>query len=988
MILVSLMRFFGKRTGLFMLATTTLLTGFLSCANNITKSPAGTELTDGASWQTVVPTSIDTATWTTNSLCGDLTLYGNASWGGISLLNAPADINIQGWGTLTLGSFGIDMSASSVNLVFGNPVLINRHQAWNLNASNSLTITGTMSGASNLTMNGSGTLVLDANNTLTGNLIVNGGAVVINGSIHYNEGWNHLNTLTINSGGKVFVSSGNADNFLGECNYDAPYNVINGGDLQFGTASGAGESINRAFSIGPTNGTIEVVNTNASLTFNYVDPKFQLSVPESVNLVLGGAGNGFMYKTISGAGGLIKTGAGTWNLEAANTFSGGTSVSNGTLIVNGSSGSGPITVSAGATLGGTGVVGWLVTYLTGAIPQFTFGSPLAITGPLIANGNTVHLLLPGNVGTGVYTLATYLPAGSLGTFSAIPAIDTGSLATGDVAQVTVGGGYVNLVVGPPAPHLAITSVNGGSNPNAGAPFNVVVQALDANNNPLIMSTDTNMTLNLNAGTGTLGGTLAGVITAGSSLVTISGVTYSKSENGVVLGVTNTGGTLLSGSTGALTVNLGFASAIQMTSGNNWTGIVGTSLPNPLVVTITDANGNLVAGTNVTFAIATTPVGATGQTLTITNITTDTNGQAATAFTLGNVVGCYTVTASSGALTGSPVVFTATAVNSGWVEVWGDEFDYNGLPDSTKWGYEYGFVRNRESQFYTTNRIQNACVTNGTLIITARKELYTPPGQTSPVSGYTSASLITLNTASWLYGRIEMSAKLPSGLGVWPAFWTQGTNFPQVGWPICGEIDIMEYIWLDPVSNHGNAFYAVPVGGTTRLGAGQATIDMSNPNSEFHDYAIEWDPTNISFFTDGTNYYTFAITNADDGIPNPFHSPQYLLVNFALGGNYNGYQLDDSILPQQYVVDYVRVYKKYPTTPVIINIPVIQKDGSVRLSFTGGDVGTGYALKTSNDAKTWTTLAFLTCGTNGLPGYVDTAAANQAPRYYRVSFGQW
>ena len=141
----------------------------------------------------------------------------------------------------------------------------------------------------------------------------------------------------------------------------------------------------------------------------------------------------------------------------------------------------------------------------------------------------------------------------------------------------------------------------------------------------------------------------------------------------------------------------------------------------------------------------------------------------------------------------------------WELVWSDEFNYKGLPDKTKWDYEEGFVRNNESQYYTRARPENASVEGGVLIIECRKERFQP--ENHPPVAYTAASLTTLNKESWQYGRIEVRAKLPHGKGVWPAIWMLGTNISEVGWPACGEIDIMEFIGKEPGNIYGTLHYA-------------------------------------------------------------------------------------------------------------------------------------------------------------------------------------
>lgn len=132
----------------------------------------------------------------------------------------------------------------------------------------------------------------------------------------------------------------------------------------------------------------------------------------------------------------------------------------------------------------------------------------------------------------------------------------------------------------------------------------------------------------------------------------------------------------------------------------------------------------------------------------------------------------------------------------WELSWADEFEYEGLPDSSKWSYENGYIRNNELQYYTKRRSKNARVENGTLIIEFRKDNYSG-------HSYTSASLHTRNKAEWQYAKIEVRAKLPTGRGMWPAIWMLGTNIDEVGWPACGEIDIMENVGFDPDVVHAN-----------------------------------------------------------------------------------------------------------------------------------------------------------------------------------------
>jgi beta-glucanase (GH16 family) len=256
-----------------------------------------------------------------------------------------------------------------------------------------------------------------------------------------------------------------------------------------------------------------------------------------------------------------------------------------------------------------------------------------------------------------------------------------------------------------------------------------------------------------------------------------------------------------------------------------------------------------------------------------------------------------------------VVFSACSVGvgavspvsrPGWDLVWSDEFDYTGLPDSTRWGYEVGMIRNQERQYYTRARPENARVENGTLIIESRREPY-------DTAAYTSASITTQGRASWRYGRIEVRAKLPAGRGMWPAIWMLGTNVDEVGWPKSGEIDIMEYVGFAPDTLHANvhteAFNHV-------RGNGKGTsIYAPGMDNDFHVYAVEWFPDRIDFYYDDRQYFTFA--NTGGGVDEwPFDAEQYLILNAAIGGAWGGVKgVDDSIFPQRYLIDYVRVYRQ-------------------------------------------------------------------------------
>jgi len=236
--------------------------------------------------------------------------------------------------------------------------------------------------------------------------------------------------------------------------------------------------------------------------------------------------------------------------------------------------------------------------------------------------------------------------------------------------------------------------------------------------------------------------------------------------------------------------------------------------------------------------------------------------------------------------------------AGWTLVFSDEFDRPGAPDPAKWSYETGYIRNNEKQYYTT-RSENVRVEGGNLVIEARKEPYQG-------YAYTSASVNTEGRFALLYGRVEVRAKLPTGNGSWPAIWMLGTNRREAGWPACGEIDIMEHVGFDPLRIHGTVHTAAynHVKGTQK----GATVNVADPWSQFHIYAMEWHADRIEMFVDGRQYFTFR--NEGTGSQAwPFDKPHYLLINFAIGGSWGGQKgIDDSRYPQQYLIDYVRIYK--------------------------------------------------------------------------------
>jgi len=234
-------------------------------------------------------------------------------------------------------------------------------------------------------------------------------------------------------------------------------------------------------------------------------------------------------------------------------------------------------------------------------------------------------------------------------------------------------------------------------------------------------------------------------------------------------------------------------------------------------------------------------------------------------------------------------------------VWADEFNKNGLPDSSKWGYAQGGGGwgNNELQYYTAERKENAWVENGHLIISARKENYKE-------RKYSSARMITKGKGDWKSGRVEVKARLPKGKGIWPAIWMLPTDWAYGGWPKSGEIDIMEHVGYDQdkvhVTVHTEA-YNHSIG--TQNGK-QKTV--AGASTDFHVYRVDWTPYSIRGFIDGEKMYEF-LNEGKGSAEWPFDKRFHLLLNVAFGGNWGGAQgVDPSVLPQKMDVDYVRVYK--------------------------------------------------------------------------------
>lgn len=249
-------------------------------------------------------------------------------------------------------------------------------------------------------------------------------------------------------------------------------------------------------------------------------------------------------------------------------------------------------------------------------------------------------------------------------------------------------------------------------------------------------------------------------------------------------------------------------------------------------------------------------------------------------------------------------------------VWSDEFNYSGKPDPEKWNYERGFIRNLEKQYYT-DKLKNARVENGFLILEAHKETvknenfisHKAPNwkENLKQADYTSASLTTKGLAQWKYGIIEIKAKLPKGAGLWPAIWMLNENFEEKDLRK-GEIDIMEHLGHEKKSIIGSVHLNSSENKSYKFQSKKTRI--KNPYDEFHVFAIHWTAQQVAFLLDGKVYQTVKRKNYNRRGQWPFNQPFYLKLNVAVGGISGGKKgIDDNILPQHMSIDYVRVYQK-------------------------------------------------------------------------------
>jgi beta-glucanase (GH16 family) len=253
----------------------------------------------------------------------------------------------------------------------------------------------------------------------------------------------------------------------------------------------------------------------------------------------------------------------------------------------------------------------------------------------------------------------------------------------------------------------------------------------------------------------------------------------------------------------------------------------------------------------------------------------------------------------------PPAPTITPTPEGWKLAWADEFDApdGSAPDSAKWNFSTGGGGwgNAEMQYYT-DRIENAYIEDGSLVIEAREE----EGFGFP---YTSVRINTLGKGDWTYGRFEVRAKLPYGQGIWPAIWMLPSNYTYGGWPASGEIDIMELIGHEPGRVYGTLHYGMP---RTQSGDHYDLPEEKRFADDYHVFALEWEAGEMRWYVDDDLYQaqTEWFTSSTSGkYPAPFDHNFHIIMNIAVGGRWPGYPDETTEFPQTMRVDYVRVYQR-------------------------------------------------------------------------------
>lgn len=253
--------------------------------------------------------------------------------------------------------------------------------------------------------------------------------------------------------------------------------------------------------------------------------------------------------------------------------------------------------------------------------------------------------------------------------------------------------------------------------------------------------------------------------------------------------------------------------------------------------------------------------------------------------------------------------TNDSTKPAWALTWSDEFNApdGTAPDPTKWTLETGGKGwgNNELESYTTST-RNARQEHGSLVIEAIQEPYT--GADGVARNYTSARLKTAGKFSQTYGRFEARIKMPQGQGMWPAFWMLGDDIPKVGWPSCGEIDVVEQLGREPSIAHGT-IHGPGYSGEHGIGSPFTLPGAERFSDDFHDFAVEWEPREIRFYVDDNLYATRKPSDLPPGTRWVYDHPFFIILNLAVGGTWPGNPDSSTQFPQKMLVDYVRVYQR-------------------------------------------------------------------------------
>lgn len=328
-------------------------------------------------------------------------------------------------------------------------------------------------------------------------------------------------------------------------------------------------------------------------------------------------------------------------------------------------------------------------------------------------------------------------------------------------------------------------------------------------------------------------------------------------------------------------------------------------------------------------------------------------------------------------------------------IWDDEFNgpVGSGPDTTKWTYELGGGGwgNDELETYTNLRsnslvVADADATDGKALAIRAQAV---------AGGYTSARINTSASYSFTYGRMEVRAKVPTGIGLWPAFWALGSNISTVSWPACGEIDVMEWVGQTPSSISGS-MHAPGYNGANGLTAADLLPGTETYSESYHVFAVDWYPGEIVWSVDGVPYETRLESDIPAGSAWPFTDDFYIILNLAVGGDWPGSPNADTVFPQDYRVDYVRVYS-LPTTPPpsLVWAPspplnpsayfpaALQANVTWQPPFSNfGSVVTGYILERANDAGFTQNVTSWNLGT--ATSFNDITAVAGTTYFYRVS----